>query len=454
VDTSGSMATNGLYPRVKSVLRTFLKGLRPTDHVEVYTFAEAVSPCLAPKRGRPDAIVDCLPGDATGAQTDIGLAIDAALHGLERDDAAAVGAVVLLTDGEHRPGPGSAYTTNTNDAAWTALATRARALATRHHIEGYAINLGGATGATVLRRAVSTTTVLDPTSVGQLNEYLDRAKAGVRRAKAREALAGDIGKGVRASWTVAPGGRVPAAVTLTLTSQASRLPLTVTGLRVSAPDGVVVTGDLPRTVDLAPGESRSFRLSATWTPRAGRVPFYGERTVTGVLTAHGSVASVWASALAGAVDLATPVDPADAARDVDLTAVAGTIWAQVGVGVVALTLVALAWLAWFLLTHAAQSGTIIAVDATTGYDVAKFPLNGRRARLRGQGLPGSARVSARRVKQSYDNAEGRRYTISYRVDDTSNRRSFPAGGSALIGRIAFEHVPAALPIGASNPARP
>jgi Mg-chelatase subunit ChlD len=98
VDISGSMQQSGRYAAVKDSLRAFLAALAPDDQVELGTFADKATIVRQGPVGRSvDEVVAALPATATGARTDIGAAIEAALAQLERPGAPAVATDVLLT---------------------------------------------------------------------------------------------------------------------------------------------------------------------------------------------------------------------------------------------------------------------------------------------------------------------------------------------------------------------
>ncbi|WBB77766.1 VWA domain-containing protein [Micromonospora sp. WMMD882] len=449
VDTSGSMAADNLYGNVRRTLRTFLAGLSGNDHVAVYTFDSKPTLRYVGPAGNPDRMVAGLPaGPNPSGATDLGAALQRAVEELERPGAASVASVVLLTDGAHEPPRGSAYPDDSGPP-WRALAARTARLDDRV-VTGYALPLRGATGAGLLGTVLPQTTELDPTSVGELGRYLDRAKAGTRLAKARQALAGDVGKGVRASWTVPaavdlstdPG---PTPVTLTLRSETTRAPLTVRGLRARADDGATLTGTLPDEVTLPPGQSVSFDLRLRWRPDAGPVPFRDERAIAPRLTVDGQVDSPWAGPLAPDVALETPTTIVVEPPRVRLTTVVGT-WAAQVVTVLAVALVVAAvLLAAYRRRRAPLSGTLLATSPTDGAELGRFPLRGRSARLAGQRLPGRASVVARSAQASFANPDGVEYVVTYRRAAHRTRSVCPPGGSVMVSGVSFTHLPAGGP---------
>ncbi|GAA2385617.1 vWA domain-containing protein [Dactylosporangium salmoneum] len=442
VDTSGSMATNNLYGNVKSTLRTFVAGLTRTDHVAVYTFDNTPTARYIGPGGDPDRIIGALPDAPSQNSTDIGAAIARALGELERGDAAPVATVVLITDGAHEPPAGSPYPT-ADGPPWEALTARAGKLKAGS-VHGYALPLTrtGTTGAKLLGNVFKDTDTLDPNQIADMGEYLDRSKQHTRLEKARLALAGDIGKGVTATWTAparADLGAGDAAVKLTLRSDAAKMPLTVTGLAVRADGGPALTGDVPDRVELRPGESKSFDLRLHWAPGAGPVPYHRERSATATLSLQGSVASDWAAPLAPDIELNVPTAPAVQPVRVEGTASVGT-WIVQGVaaGLVLILLVALGVLV--ATRRPKQFGTLVALDTTTGLEQARFELSGRKSRLEGRGLQGEAEVVAKRVPRGFANREGLEYVIKYRRAEHTQVSSLPSRGTVLINGVNFEHV--------------
>lgn len=199
VDTSASMVAGNRYGQVRRVLLPFLEGLSDSDQVALYTFDSR--PALRYQGGaaNPAVIAGTLPdGPTPGGRTDIGAAVDAGLDVLERDGAAGVATIVMITDGDHDAPGGSAYAAP-GSRAWTALGQRAAALTGTVH--AYALPIGARDGAELLGSVVPATTVLDAKSVRDLAGYLDRAKAQTRLGKAAAALQGDRGRVSRCAGT-------------------------------------------------------------------------------------------------------------------------------------------------------------------------------------------------------------------------------------------------------------
>ncbi len=124
VDTCGSTSDGDLYGQVVGALGPLLQALSTTDHLSRLPLDSTPAIRDGGEVGEPkDRALSQLPAMADGAATDIGAALDAGLRELERPDAADVGAIVLITDGEHAPPAGTAYP-STSGPPWDALATR------------------------------------------------------------------------------------------------------------------------------------------------------------------------------------------------------------------------------------------------------------------------------------------------------------------------------------------
>jgi hypothetical protein len=316
-----------------------------------------------------------------------------------------------------------------------------RAAALEVHVRGYALSLRGETGAPLLGTVFPSTTVLDPTSIGELAEFLDRAKEGTRVEKARSVLADDLGRGVSASWSVGDtydvsGGRLP--VTLTLQALTVHAPLVVSNLTVGSDGGAALTGAVPTALELAPGGTRSFDLVLLWEPKPGLIPLREEVQLKTVLAVTGTVASPWSAPLQPDITLDIPTEIAEGTRAVSATAVVGTWRTQLVLGGVLIILVLAALTVVYLRRRARLSGALV---ATTGDNehLGRFRLRGRRTRVRGQALPGRARVIAHRVPRTYQNPNGIEYEIHYRRTDEWISSRFPTGGSALVGGVNFAH---------------
>jgi hypothetical protein len=291
VDTSGSMQESGAYPAVAAAITDVVGALEPTDQVSVITFDVAPRQCGAGIFPASDqaAIAACLPPVADGTYTDVGRAFEQVLTVLESTPAA-VRTVVLVSDGAHEPGPGSAYPAGAAEGGpgWQALAERARAVP---GVSAWSLPLSGADdGAASLGAVFPSPTVLQAASPTDVRAALDVPPAAARRAEARSILAPDTAAGVDVDAVAPPAvGADPVTWELTLSSPASRVPWTVRDLALDAGPGVEVEG-LPPAVDLAPGEAVT--VTATLRPTGAAAPGGSPARLRGSLT------SEWSDALA------------------------------------------------------------------------------------------------------------------------------------------------------------
>ncbi|MGF1662830.1 MAG: VWA domain-containing protein, partial [Kineosporiaceae bacterium] len=289
VDTSGSMQESGAYPAVAAAITDVVAALEPADRVSVVTFDVAPRQCgpgVFPASDRTE-IAACLPPAADGRYTDVGRAFEQVLTVLEAT-AADVRTVVLISDGAHEPGPGSAYPAAAGDGpAWAALAARARAVP---DVSAYSLPLSGAAdGAAALGAVFPSPTELRAASPGEVRAALDVPAAAARRAQARSVLAPDAAAGVTVEAPPAPDvGPEPVPWLLTLRSPASHVPWTVRGLVLDAGPGVEVSG-LPPEVELTPGGAVA--VTATLRATGSAAPVGGPARV------RGSLASTWSGAL-------------------------------------------------------------------------------------------------------------------------------------------------------------
>ncbi|MCT9075996.1 vWA domain-containing protein [Streptomyces fulvoviolaceus] len=445
VDTSGSMAAKGRYSTVRSTLRTFLGGLSSADHVALITFDDRPEERYIGSAGDAAKIVSRLPkAPNPSGGTDIGAALNQALRELERSDAADIASVVLLTDGKHDPPRGSDYP-KSSGASWDKLRKRAEALGERTELAGYALPLGsGATGANLLGKVVEDTLVLRPDSIQDLSAYLERAGDSTRARSAAQLLATDRGKGVAMSWTdtgVRDLTDGSATASVTFRSATRYVPLTVSGVRVSA-DGVPldVTG-VPGRLTLKPGESRKYTVRLDGGPRAGGLPYRRTEDGEAALRVSGEVSASWQRALAPDVDLRTP----DA---VDVTGGPLAVRAEVGsayflpavFSALAAALV-LGWLWWRSVNRPPLQGVLTAVPVFGVEIPDRIALSGRRVGFRPRG-GGQGTVHGRRRRT----ADGPRVDllIRYTPDGASGRPdqvTCGPGSKAVLGGLSFTHLP-------------
>lgn len=435
VDTSGSMADPGLYEGVKASLGRFLRGLAPTDYLALYTFADHTAVSY---RGpaRPDAVRSLPPASQLGGSTDVGTAIEAALTELERDGAAQVASVVLITDGKHEPPPDSRYP-HVDGLSWRVLANRAKNLSTS--LSAYAIPLrSGKSGADLLKTVFPRAIPLNPASIGQLGGYLDLSKNAARLAKAKAALSGDIGKGVAVEW---PGPQRldlaggSATVPVRLVSRTAHVPLQVTGLALRGAGPASVSG-LPDHVTLAPGQALTYQLTVRWQPSAGALHIRRTARLDETLTVAGNVSSPWTAALGDALPLNVAPQPANGTRQLSAAVPVG--WPgtlPLLVAVVLLVLAAAIWLRYSS-RHPQTAGVLSVRSVVPDEELAVVRLGPRTVPIGAPRLPGSGTVRGRRVPGGVE------LLISYSPDGSAERlatRGCEPGGSVIVGGVAFQH---------------
>lgn len=447
VDTSGSMTQDGRYDTVRATLRPFLDGLTPKDHVELITFDSRPQIQYIGSAGDTAAIMSHLPaGPNPQGATDIGAALDKALAELERGNASPVASIVLLTDGQQDPAPGSRYPTSTGPA-WTALAQRAGAIGKRAELAGYALPLGsGASGADLLGTVVPDTTELRPKNIQDLGGYLARAGDRTRARQAALLLAGDKGKGMTASW--AGDGRADltdgsATAHLTLRSTTGRVPLAVTGLRASVADPSIAVSGLPDEVTLQPGTSRTFDVQLRGKLSAGPVPFRRTEDANAVLRLTGRVGSAWEQPLAPDISLGVPREVRVTGAPVPLRATVGSaVLLPALLGGLALALL-IGWLVWRRSHRPRLTGTLLLVRALDPQIPERIALGGRHRRLRPTMVGGDGRVRGRRRKT--DRGPRVDLLIRYTPDGSIARESRATcvpGGHVVINGVRFTHEPA------------
>src|SRR5450759_3775370 len=311
VDTSASMQDGDLYGQVTGALRPLLQALPPADHLSLLTFDTVPALRYSGPVGSPgDRALAQLPPRATGANTDLGNAISAAMRELQRPDAARIQTLILITDGKQDAPPGSAYPA-TSGPGWEQLATRAQALPAVHPIASYALAVRPETDAAVLAQVMPETQVLNLPG-DQVAGFFDRVKSDTRAAKARAVLRPDLSQPVQVSWRPADLAgldlrRGTATTVVSLSSTTTRVPLTLSSLAVRSRGVDVQAVGLPDTLTLAPGATTALPLTLRFHQRGGFG--WGQRSVTetGQLEVTGSFGSPWRAVVTD--DLGLPFEP-------------------------------------------------------------------------------------------------------------------------------------------------
>lgn len=447
VDTSGSMQSSGLYPQVQGALGSFLKGLKPTDHLSLLTFDSAATlRFTGAVGGDPLAAINQLPPTATGQRTDIGSGIEAGLAELERPDANAVGAIVLLTDGLVDTNPGSIYS-NAAAPAWGDLRSRAANIATRHQVASFALALQPATDAALLKNVFPSTLVVAIPS-DQVGAYLGRVAAELTRQKTIQVLQPDLANSVTAAWSGDLSrldlSRGSGDAQVTITSNFKNVPLTISGLTATPTGdiGVTVTG-LPESIDLQPGQSRSFPVHVTF-PTVGGFAF-GERSVTrtGSLAVTGAASSPWQQVITS--DLGLPFTPTLASAPTPLTGHGSTGWSWTTLGAFPLALLVLGLLV-MAVRRARRPRLVGSLELLhEGQVVSEFPLGGKVLKLGkgarsvpGQPLAGS--VTALRRRDEYDDSLETGVSVEAKSNGARGKGRLFNGDSLDVGNITITYL--------------
>jgi von Willebrand factor type A domain len=317
VDTSDSMQSAGLYQRVRAELSGYLRELaqqQPQDQVVVISFGTTSEVVYGP--GPPTADIG-LPAVADGGTSDFGPAFAFALDQLaDLPSGIKAGGVVLLSDGSMSAPDDPLYDGGKGYGApgWAQLRTRARALPIP--VTGFVAPLS-ANRVYVDDEAAAVTAVLSsavtlPTAATNLPAALSFVTKDVIDNEVGAAVAAEVqldSEGsVLVTWAGLPSAgtqplRLGVAghldVELIVTALTQRVPLYLTDLRVTAPGlPLIVTGDLPADVPLAPGHSVTIPIRVAWDGgTSGRSVFGESRTHAGRLALTAQVRSPWTLAL-------------------------------------------------------------------------------------------------------------------------------------------------------------
>lgn len=451
VDTSGSMAADGLYDNVRTTLRPFLAGLTSADHLAIYTFDDVVRQRYLGPAGATDGILNLLPNAPTPeGHTDIGAALRIALDELGRSGAADVASIVLLTDGKNEPLDGSEYS-DTNGPAWTALTVRATELSQAHKsFRGYALPLReNADGAQLLRQVVSNTLVIEPRGLPDIVGFLDQTKHATRVEKAKQQLVDDIGKGVVVEW---PAERTvdmntgAAELNLTLRSQLTHVPLTLTNLHIDVKDAAATVAQLqqqpPPQLALQPGGTTQLTVRLRWQPGAGPLPILRTTSLEPVIAVRADVSSPWTAALASDIPLNVATEPVDGTRTIRYEATVGW-WGTLPLTIVTMLAAAIAIIVFFYRRrHPELTGELRAKRPFHEGEL-RIPLRGRTTELSLLTQNGPHGLGAVRARRNGSGKGGIILEITYSPDGSAGRESTelcPLGESVMIGGVRFSHV--------------
>lgn len=448
VDTSRSVGR--YYDSIRDALRRFLRALGPEDQVALVAFAgraESTLP-LAPREDRIDEIVDALPA-ADGDNTDIGAALAQSLGELQNAPDGQPGAVVLFTDGDNKPEPGSRYR-DVNGPEWAALTTDAADLGRDHPLQAYAVPLTADLSGVNLMCQVFPGAQRRPVGAKpeRLSLFLQRARTTARLQGAGTLLGVDRGKGVVVEWDLPAGADMDlaaASATLRLRNTAPHLPVVLDDVRL-APDGDLdgVTADLPGRVELGPGETRELPVRLTWPRQArsslwpGRGGYATDLAVAAAVSAPDAVVLAEAGLPGGPVALEAAPTGSGVLRGTGETAFLWWVWLLV------LLAGAVAVLAGRWLRPPLAGALRIECMPRPGEerggnqwtDIGEVPLHGRSRSA--PVVPGLLKVRVRSWRDPWTRRERMRVTLS-RSDRGKVTRIMDAGSHWLILGYGVRH---------------
>nr|WP_143571065.1 VWA domain-containing protein [Tessaracoccus sp. ZS01] len=262
VDTSLSMRAEERYARVAEALGVTLTQLQPTDHVALITFDDGARVAYRGPRGDdPQAVLNELPAQPSGDQTDIGAGLELGLEELERPDAKAAGALVLITDGDLDTKPDSPFAEPTSEG-WVDLKARAAALSARD-IATYALSVEEETDAGLMTGVFPDTQEIPVT---QFADVLSDLRMQLLTFQAKQKLDPDLAAGaLTAKFTNTKAlGAGKHSATLQFSSTYGLLPAHLTGLAAEVTGSAPVTVEgLPDEVILTPGQTVDLPLTLT-----------------------------------------------------------------------------------------------------------------------------------------------------------------------------------------------
>ena len=284
VDTSGSMSTppNAPYPGTLRAYRSFVSAASDSDFLSVVTFdVNADQRFSGSLRGPGRALaLSALPPVATGASTDIGAALAAALERLNRPDSNDVQILLVLTDGLNDPGPGSVYPRSFGGSAWASIVYKAREQSRTHNVNVYGDGLTGIgqTDIGLLKKVFPDATLLGLPS-DQLGSFFDEAITKARAEQLRRPMAKEFAAG-RVSVKVVGSSELGSNTTLKvrLHSSYAHLPVSVRlgQVTVTGPNGErfpAQSGASGQVVTLQPGQDSGVLKVTAAVPYTGR-PWY------------------------------------------------------------------------------------------------------------------------------------------------------------------------------------
>ncbi|MFC6084854.1 vWA domain-containing protein [Sphaerisporangium aureirubrum] len=464
LDTSGSVAKG--FPLVRRQLKALLRGVEPGDQVLLFPFDEHVRREI-PLDGPEDVDRLRVP---KGQWTDIGAALDQAVAWLDGHPSP-LAAIMLASDNEHYPAPGSRYGAS-GGAAWRRLAERGRDLEKKipwlqvyslpypadpvlRQRRGRELRLGQEK---VLGRVFPRYLIHEPRNAGEEHD-LAALKELARRDTARGLLAAEEGRGVTAEWLTGPGRLDLAAgrgtARLRLRSTLRYVPVQVSGLVVTAdgPGGLPVEARLadPRPVALPPRGTVERDVTLVWRPPAHDI--LDRRVRAGnAATARAEVTTPWSPGLAElAVSPPPPrlVTPPLPLFPPDGTRVTG-VWRPMSGVAAATAVLVLGLLLWVRLRdrwHPRMHGHLGFTYWETGASGRTVARRGTTASLAGRRGPQAVRPLGEDADEPVATVSGRGLLPGTRklvVEFSRNgappeRKILPYWGTVLIGGVRFTH---------------
>ncbi|SDT81143.1 VWA domain containing CoxE-like protein [Actinoplanes derwentensis] len=337
VDVSGSLR-GARYASLRRSLTRYFTTLAPEDFVTLIPFGGDATATTRQVGREPGSLTARLPAEADRPHTDIGAALEKAVTTLARSGAPPLATVLLLTDGPHDPGPGSAYPL-TRGNGWNVLARRAAGL-DKTSLAAYAVPLSGGTGADLLTKVFPHARVLAPTPADRLTTPLARAGAAARAAKARTLLTEEITLPVTVSWPLPAGGAGRTIAAVRVESPMPHVPLILENVSVSSDNPSVSVRVPSGPAELPPGREITLPVTIDWN--AGPVALAPRRTVRDRVTLRlsATVSSPWTPVLTGDLGLTPRFALAAAPGERELTAQRGSLWRWLGALLLTVLLVA------------------------------------------------------------------------------------------------------------------
>jgi hypothetical protein len=435
VDRSGSTAF-GRFDAAVDAVRGIVGNMGDADHLTLFAFNDELEQLFdARKDEGAEAAVDDLAALTPSGETDIRSALEGAVHALELASDDEPANVLLITDGgQFGPSP-------FDGDAWAGVRERGRTVTDGHLLNAYAVPMNDADGAALMKE-VFPRTVTPKLPPGQFATSLRNIKRDMARRKAAAYLRTDqavVDAEVLGPVTI---GGDTATVRVRLTSRSTRLPMTVTALRLDIGDLPLRASGASAPIEVPPMGTNTVELTARRTgrpvPGLGRAPEWHGR-----LTVSADVTSPWTHAAAG---LGVALRPALETRPAPVTVVRGPR-IRVGVAILALAAAAALALAVLLLRRARQAaliGTLLIQQPEMPAPYA-LTLNGRRRRMRfparrsARAMAGTGTVRARKVRPSPENGWEPELRIKFRRDGGRDKGECRAGQTETILQTDFTY---------------